>query len=250
MHIIYVFPGLSSNHEELAVFIESCRARFRVVVISYPQWWTRRLNRPDRTELIAHCRRQIEPATELDLVGYSFGGHLAFAVGAELAGSAHVTISMLDTSAEPYLGPGKPPELDGLTQRISYTCGNILWRAQFRFARFLIEGPNVFFRLAARFGGFSRRTVKAIQMNLNLATLRDMLNWMSELAAPIPVHIMLFRCTTQHWNMHRDLGWQRYAAIVEVINVPGNHDTIVNLPNATVVASKFQRAIMKSAMAD
>jgi hypothetical protein len=35
-----------------------------------------------------------------------------------------------------------------------------------------------------------------------------------------------------------------------VINVPGNHDTIVNLPNATVVASKFQRAIMKSAMAD
>src|SRR3954469_23774636 len=131
MNVIYVFPSLSSNPEELTVFIERCSEHFRVVVVDYPRWQSRRLNRPDLAGLMAHCRRQIEPAASIVLVGYSFGGHLAFAVGADLADCADVTVCMLDTSSEPYLGPGKRPLMNSLFQKIRYTGGNLLWRAQY-----------------------------------------------------------------------------------------------------------------------
>lgn len=244
MRAIYIFPGLSSNPEELAVFIGACQANFRVVVVDYPQWRTRRPGRPDLAGLIGHCRHQIEPAAEIVLVGYSFGGHLAFAVAAELAHAADVTVCMLDTSAEPYLGPSQRPEIDGLLQRMVYACGNLLWRAQFRLARAVVEGPDAVFRLTARFGGFGRRTVKAIQMNLNLPILREILGWMAGLPEPVRVRILLFRCATQRWDTRDDLGWLAYAATVGVIDIPGDHDTVVNPANATVFAGKFQQALV------
>src|SRR3954466_12475472 len=241
MNVIYVFPPISSNPKELDVFTERCRESFRVVLVDYPRWQSRKLNRPDLTGLIAHCRRQIEPAAAIVLVGFSFGGHLAFAVGADLANSADVTVCMLDTSSEPYLGPNLRPELNGLFQKIRYSYGKFLFRAQYRLARVFVEGPAGLLQISVRCGGFTRPTVQAIHLNLNGATLRAILKWMSQAAKPIPVRIILFRCSTQLWqDTRRDLGWRRYAASVDVVDVPGDHHTIVDKANAEVVASKFR----------
>ena len=62
-----------------------------------------------------------------------------------------------------------------------------------------------------------------------------------------PGRISLFRATEQFYDQGDDLGWGRLnAPEINVVEVPGNHMTILQKPNVGVLASLLQRQLVTS----
>jgi thioesterase domain-containing protein len=182
--------------------------------------------------------RRIQRDGPYQLIGYSFGGVMAYEMARQLlvSGARVSFLGLLDTPAPGYEVP--------LSVRLRMHTANV---AQFR--RMLAELRT---RSWLSRGTYIRHTVPAITRHRWLRWLLKKLPHDWPVPTPpgslarihyhpnnYPGHIVLFRASEGWVRLNRtaDLGWARLAdGGVSVRAVPGNHRTMAYGPNAHILA--------------
>lgn len=254
--VVFLFPGLSGDIGELDALRNGCRSALRFVPIHYPHWVRIRRDGIDLSQFVAHCLAQVEVHTASEptlLAGYSFGGHVAFAVAAALEQSGHqaVRLGLLDTSAIPSIQRGRRSMIDHLKSvtaavragEASFGAGNVIARMLIR-SRYTwpLEVVSKLNHLNSSRRIISR-TYLAIQMNLNLPVLWKILTWMTGLMMPFHFQTVLFRCRDGQSSPDRDLGWGRYVTKLRIVPISGNHTNLLGPPNIPSLCNAFAAAM-------
>jgi thioesterase domain-containing protein len=62
---------------------------------------------------------------------------------------------------------------------------------------------------------------------------------------PKPFHgpVVVYRATEESWYTRTTAGWDRLGCHLEVIDVPGSHDTLLDDPHVTALAADLQHRI-------
>jgi thioesterase domain-containing protein len=255
--LVFLFPGLSGDLKELDTFLAGCSPAVAFVSIAYPGWPTIRRDKIGLDILIGHCRSQVEhhaPLGPVTLVGYSFGGHMAFAVAAALAASGRsVRLGLLDTWAFPPLTSPFPKSVMGQLRRIAtgfrgqrgvrQRVVNILGRRIMHSAKMLQLAAKLHRRPAIR---MFKRVDVALQMSFHVPIMRELLDRMAAFTTPFQFEVILFRCSDQLPNAASDLGWGSFLDNLRIVPVLGDHVALFEPPYisslcATVIASISDR---------
>jgi thioesterase domain-containing protein len=252
--MVFLFPGLSGDVTELDAFLGGCGPAVNFVLIDYPGWPTLRRDEIGLDTLIGHCRSQIEdhaPFGPVTLVGYSFGGHMAFAVAVALSASGRsVRLGLLDTWAFPVLTNPYPRSVMGQLRRIANGLfrgqRGVMQRAVNIVGRRIMHSAKILQLAAKLYRRPSRRMFKlvdvALQMSFHVPIMRELLDRMVALTAPFHFEAILFRCSKQPANAAVDLGWGPFLENLRIVPILGNHLALFEPPYisslcATVVAT-------------
>jgi thioesterase domain-containing protein len=254
--VVFFFPGLTSDPAELAALFAGCRHSLCAVPIGYPHWTEIHRDALRLDDFVAYCQEQIEAhpsAGPKFLAGYSFGGHIAFAVAAALESSG-VTIGrlgLLDTAAIPrFEQPARSllRRLRGLAKvlrrhetdaRIGHIIAGLMRRSRY-------EWP---LRLAARLRHvrlphrMDRHIDVALQMHFNFEILLELLDRLSRPSPPCGFPAVLFRCISHAPEETEDLGWSRHLPQVRIVPVLGNHLSLMIPPNIASFSQAFACAM-------
>ena len=253
---VFIFPGLGGDERELAALREGCAPTLRCIPVEFPDW-TELHRGMTLDQLVEHCRAQIEarsPTGGLRLAGYSFGGTMAYAVAASLAASGRRIdrLGLLDAPANPHVST-TPLSLHGRWNRLAAAirdgelqreiCGTIAGVA-------LRTGNS---RLLLALGHLRRFNLPFdIQAHLNkpiTCRLREnlLLVLIDRLQAEKPrldVPAVLFRSTQQHVvDAASDLGWKKHLPALQVIDLPGDHHTVIKPENVAPLCTAFVQAM-------
>jgi thioesterase domain-containing protein len=203
--------------------------------------------------------RQQQPAGPYYLAGYSHGGRVAYEMAAQLTavGERVAFVGVLDTWPTEGLPRGLAyvgAWLGNLPRWLSADFSHSGWEGNWDRVRRL--GLALKHRLAALRPGAERRT-REIAEDMNLSGLPDHIrltfetNFRAFLAykpRPYAGEVTLFRAYAQPLNgpHGRDLGWGRFAAKVQVIDVPGNHGGLLLHPDVRDLARALRVALAAS----
>lgn len=178
--------------------------------------------------------RRAQPAGPYLLGGGSMGGLLAHEVARRLSADGHkvALLAMLDTygpemKVDPANSPWRPHRWWSLYRRLSPEQRvAIRNRIGLRLLRLPLAHVAHWFAPAGRPAPQTLRIHRVEQANLR--ALRDFH------AGIFPGKITLFR--TRRTDPHQDasLGWKKWAASVEIIELPGRHDNFVGQPELAV----------------
>jgi thioesterase domain-containing protein len=253
---VFLLPGLSGDLEELGFLLSPTEAPLHFVPIDYRHWSRLRREANDLDRLIADCISQIEsygPPTTILLVGYSFGGLMAWAVARAMAASGHrmVSLGLIDTNADPALpkGPASTVErwerlVRGIRRgetgdQLARLSAGALFRSQANWAR-------AAFRRLHGFGFFPRmfRHVDLnIQMRYHLILLRECTARMAASTERLQYPAILFRGNGSPPGGDTDLGWTRFLSELHVVTVSGNHESVLNPRNARQIIEQLSTTI-------
>lgn len=202
----------------------------------------------------------VQPSGPLSLAGYSFSGLLACEMARQLraAGREIAVLAILDT------GPDLSEEAT-LAGRAT-----LVWRVASNVPRWI--GEDVLRTLdwgsVGRWARSARKLVRGLSggapgAGSGTATraddLFDVSAWPAALQRRVDHHLRLIeRFTYDRYDgevvllrarvrplLHahsRDLGWRAIGATVRVVDVPGNHVTMMQEPHVRVVAARFREA--------
>ncbi|MGA9725840.1 MAG: SDR family NAD(P)-dependent oxidoreductase, partial [Candidatus Binatus sp.] len=208
-------------------------------------------------DLAAHYLKEIrklQPSGPYHLLGYSFGGLLAFEIAQQLhaTGQRIELLGMLDTFL--MNGVRASAQKRTLLQRVmrkAASMGRHLRRVVFGPERRAYLREDLAERLDAITGqgrqfiyGILRARGRSIPKFLHRA--KDV-NWYAALryeAQPYPGRVTLFRATTPlsfiDMPTDRELGWGPLAEVgVEVHEIPGTHREIMREPNVGILAREL-----------
>jgi len=253
MTTVFLLPGLGGDERELAALRAGCAPTLRCLPIELPDWtelYTRALT---LDQLIEHCRLQIEtlaPTGGVRLAGYSFGGTIAYALAAALirSGRRIDRLGMLDAPAEPHVATTSP-SLAGRWRRFATAvrdrdvtrevCGTM--------AGLVMRTNNA--RLLLSIGRLRRFHLpfnivhhlnKPITCRLREKLLLDLIDRMHADQAPLDVPAVLFRSTRQHAiDAAPDLGWNKHIRSLQIIDLPGDHHTVIKPDNIATLCQAF-----------
>src|SRR5690348_13285025 len=84
--VLHLLPGLSGNFQELAALEAGCSSAIQIVKVGFPDWPEIHRRAIGLDALVKYCLRQItvSPDRPTLLAGYSYGGHVAYAIASEL----------------------------------------------------------------------------------------------------------------------------------------------------------------------
>jgi thioesterase domain-containing protein len=254
--VIFLFAGLTGDLTELAALCLGCQDTLSTVTIDYPHWTEMRSRAMTLDDFVAHCRQQIEahpsPGPQF-LAGYSFGGHIAFAVAAELEASGTTVgrLGLLDTAAIPPVDT-RPRSASRRLRDLAnaFRAGDLdsqIGRIIAGLMRF--SGYDWPLRLAARL-----RSVRlprnmgthidvALQMHFNFQILLELLDRMSRPAPPQAFPAVLFRCGNHGPDEPDDLQWGRHLAHLRIIPIAGDHLSLMDPPNIAALCAAFGGAM-------
>lgn len=190
--------------------------------------------------------RRAQPEGPYRLLGYSFGGIVAFEVAQQIVaqGGSVDLLGLLDTIEWHYLVK--------LQMTAPVTSRYTAYKAHLES---LFEGKNRFQELkqllAKRFSRVIYRIFRAIGRPLpqNVGTIADI----NAFAAgnyhprPYPGKLAIFRSTIREASEENDqyLGWKGLAAGIEVLPVPSDHFNILQEPSVKILADDL-RALLDS----
>lgn len=205
--------------------------------------------------------RKLQPNGPYHLLGYSFGGLLAFEIAQQLhvAGERVELLGMLDTFLmNGVRASAKERTLVELLKKKIASFGRHAGRVVFGPQRRVYLREDLAERLDAIIGqgrqfiyGFLKDRGRPIPKFLHRA--KDV-NWFAALryeAKPYPGGLTLFRATTPLTSIDmptdRELGWGPLAkAGVEVHEIPGTHREIMREPNVTILAREVSRCLVQA----
>jgi thioesterase domain-containing protein/aryl carrier-like protein len=205
--------------------------------------------------------RKLQPRGPYYLLGYSFGGLLAFEIAQQLyaAGQRVELLGMLDTFL--MNGVRTSAQKRTLRERVKRKVGSFgrhVGRVVFGPQRRAYLREDLAERLDATIGqgrqliyGVLRARGRSIPKFLHRA--KDV-NWFAALryeAQPYPGRVTLFRATTPlsfiDMPTDRELGWGSLAeAGVEVHEIPGTHREIMREPNVSIVAREVSGCLAEA----
>jgi thioesterase domain-containing protein len=254
---VLLFPGLGGDDRELAALRIGCSPALRCATVEYPDW-TEIYTKPlDLDGLIAHCVERVNalaPHGGLRLAGYSFGGTMAYAVAAALVASGRRVdrLGLVDAPANPHVAT-TPLSLQGRWRRLADAIrarelpreiGGTIAGAVMRSgnARLLLglgrlRRFNLPFAMQAHLN-------KPITCRLREKLLLDLIERMQADQPELDVPGVLFRSTQQHEvDAAPDLGWNRHLGSLQIINLPGDHHTVIKPENVGVLCTAFVQAM-------
>ena len=242
---VFLLPGLTGDVGELAALLSPTEAPLHFVPIHYRHWSSLRREANELDRLVADCVSQIEnygsPATIL-LVGYSFGGLIAWAVARAMIVSGHRIglLGLIDTLACPRVaeGPASTAErwdrlVRGIRRgetgdQLARFAAGALFRPQANWAR-------AAFRRLHGFGLFPRMLNLIdlnIQMRFHVIPMRECVARMAASGERIQCPAALFRGSGWPVGEDAELGWSRYLAKLRVVTISGDHNNVLQPQNA------------------
>jgi acyl-coenzyme A synthetase/AMP-(fatty) acid ligase/thioesterase domain-containing protein/acyl carrier protein len=258
--LAFMMTGQGDDEPVVAQLRGECAAAVRFAVPRYPNW--RRLAEPafGFDALVADVAAQIadrQPTDALRLIGYSFGGAIAFGAAAELvrAGREIALLCILDTRAP---GQRETPPVglvnevrwqvrrvlrgDGVHSLADILARNMVWRPWLRpLPRQAARRPG--FPVGGRLGFLLQRELSMRMQMAALATWRAR----PEKGMRLPLRIVLFRSEEHAPDEPEDLGWGAFCEAVEVLHVTGLHSTILNQPHRDGLRPKLLQVVARSA---
>jgi thioesterase domain-containing protein len=238
--VVFLFPGLTGNAEELSGLRNGCGNMLSTVPIVYPHWSEIRSQGIGLDDFVAHCKAQIEayPACGPRLLaGYSFGGHIAFAVAADLESSGRTVgrLGLLDTAAIPPFESGRRSlarRLRDLAKafrggEIDSEIGRLIAGGMRR------SGYNWPLRLAARLRyvrlprNIGRHIDLALQMYFDYILLLQLLDRMACPSAPCRFPAVLLRCVNHGPDEADHLQWDRHLGRLSIVPILGDHFSLM-----------------------
>jgi amino acid adenylation domain-containing protein len=262
---IFLLPGRGGDEPRLVRFRMEWEGLARIVPLEYPDW-TQLLDRDGGMEsLVHHFLRRIEaelPDGPVWLLGYSMGGNCAHAIALHLMGIGRQVafLGLLDSAATPsssealsaQLHEGATPIQEALhvamdivrivraipqkalTQVVALTIVRRLtspWArpalslaAQYRHAR-----------LPLRFGYHLHFYLNEAR---RVAAVKQWHRTVSEAPVPLSIPVFLFRSESHLPGEPVDLGWERHFPLVEVLNLPGTHETMFEPPHLRTLSER------------
>jgi thioesterase domain-containing protein len=254
---VLLFPGLGGDDRELAALRNGTSSGLRCVTVEYPDWTEIYTQRMDLDGLIAHCVARVNvlvPHGSVRLAGYSFGGTMAYAVAVALAASGReiARLGLLDSPARPFVAT-KPPSLQGRWRRFELAArdGEIHREIAGTFAGLVMRTGNA--RLLLTLGKLRRFQLpfklqehlnKPITCRLREGLLLDLIARMQVDHPKLDAPAVLFRSTRQHLpDSAPDLGWSRHLSSLDVVNLQGDHHTVIKPENIATLCKAFVEAM-------
>ena len=254
---VLLFPGLGGDDRELAALRNGTSSALRCVTVEYPDWTEIYTKQMDLDGLIAHCVARVNtlvPHGSVRLAGYSFGGTMAYAVAVALAASGRdvARLGLLDSPARPFVAT-KPPSLQGRWRRFEAAArdGEIHREIAGTLAGLVMRTGNA--RLLLALGRLRRFHLplklqehlnKPITCRLREGLLLDLIARMQADHPQLDVPAVLFRSTRQHLlDSGPDLGWHRHLSSLEIVNLQGDHHSVIKPENIATLCNAFVEAM-------
>ena len=254
--VVFLFPGLTSDLAELSALQAGCRNTLSAVPIGYPHWTEIRGHALGLDDFVAQCQHQVEahpsPGPKL-LAGYSFGGHIAFAVAAamEASGARVGRLGLLDTAAIPPVESRPRSTTRRLRDLVNaFRTGQLDSQVGRIIAGLMrLSGYEWPMRLAARLRHvrlprhMEKHIDLALQMHFNFQILLELLDLLSGPCAPCRFPAVLFRCINHGPDEPDDLLWSRHLAHLRIVPILGDHLSLMNPPNIASLCKAFGSAM-------
>jgi thioesterase domain-containing protein len=228
------------------------------IPVQFP-YWTDHARALTLDQLVDHCRTQIEslaPTGNLRLAGYSFGGTIASAVAEALtaAGRRVDRLGLVDAPSSSHVSMPLSPRARWrrwaaavrdrqISQEIARTIvGTVM---QLREPRLLIAlGRLCRFRLPF---DMHEHLNGHVTCRLRGQLLLDLIERMQAPWPQLEVPAVLFRSTQQlAIDAAPDLGWSRHLSSLQIINLPGDHHSLIKPENIATLCDAFIRAMAHS----
>jgi thioesterase domain-containing protein len=253
---VFLFPGLSGDVWELAPLLSPIEAPFHFVPIRYCHWSELRREPSELDRLVAHCVSQIEsrgPPATIHLVGYSFGGQVAWAVARAMATAGHQIglLGLIDVSACPEIEEGAKSTIGhlgrlvrgirrGTSHQLARSFAGVLFRSRTGWSR------TMFRRLhgSGLLPCMLNRIDAGLQIRYNTILLRECVSRMSAFGDRVHYPALLFRCSDQPLGKDANLGWARYLGNLRVVPISGNHDSVLQPQNVEHIIAQLRATIL------
>ncbi|MDE2582223.1 MAG: AMP-binding protein, partial [Rhodospirillales bacterium] len=252
-HVV-VLPGIYGDDLRLAAMRAALRERLHLVPIEYPDWPEMAAGDDPGEVLIAAALAQVAracPAGPLALLGYSYGGRVAFMLAQRLhaVGREVVLLGIIDTDFDPTpRGTLRrmTVALRNLREEVrsSFAFGGLSGVAGFVAARCLRDVVGL--RRAQRSVLLWRPWLPArfrlvldrwLQMVLRLAIAA---RWRARMSDPIrSAPVMLFRSDDHPPGAAEDLGWSALCPTLRLVRAPGDHETILDPEYRTAIVANL-----------
>lgn len=256
---VFLFPGLYGDDLRLASLRVALESRIRFVLVDYPGW-TEMAAAPSIAETIVAAALtqvvQTNPTGPVALVGYSYGGRVALQVAQQLMamGRAVSLLGIMDTDVSLHpLGRRQrlARKLRHLRQEVggSFAFGGIAGVAGFAAARFAHDVVGL--RRAWR----SARLWRPVLAYRSLLVLDRWLQMVLRLAAaaewaprpdfaPLPIPTLLFATDDHEPGTPDDLGWGKRCAMLQVVRLGGDHETMLDRPHRDPLCEHLVAALL------
>jgi thioesterase domain-containing protein len=254
---VFLFLGLDGGDVwEFAPLLSMAEGPLHFVPIRYRHWSELRQEPVELDRLIADCVGQIEsygPPPAIHLVGYSFGGQMAWAVAGAMASSGH-RIGLLGLIDAPVY-----PEIQGSAVSVAGRLGRLVrgirrGKTVHQLARstagILFRSRTGWMRDAFRrlhgFGILPRildHVDEHVQMRYHIIILRECIARLTNSKEQFHYPAVLFRCAERPPGEDADLGWLRHLANLCLVTLLGNHDSVLRAENVEKITEQLTAMI-------
>lgn len=193
--------------------------------------------------------RRFVPHGPYYLVGFSFGGMLAFEMAQQLRrqGEERPVIAMIDSCEMSFLK--RLGKVDPAGQRASDLAGRL--RRRFKEA---VEKPNTIAYMKEKIESRFFRTLYSVSSRFGITLSSSIhypyhVNWFAAVNYEPKTYdekFFLFKATDHFWEprIPADLGWGPWATGgVEIVDIPGDHVSLMIEPSVSALASNLARCL-------
>jgi thioesterase domain-containing protein len=248
---VFLLPGLSGDLREFAALLSPTEAPVRFVPIRYRHWSKLQRGPNELDRLVTDCVRQIEShssSATIRLVGYSFGGLMAWAVARAMAASGRRIglLGLIDAYACPEIEESAESIIGRMGrvirgvrrgetgEQLARSCAGVLFRSRtwVRAAFRRLHGFGLLSRIFDRIDG-------NIQNRYHIIVLKECIARMVSFPNRIGCPSVLFRCSDQPFGENAELGWTPFLSNLRVVTLSGDHSSVMQAQNAKQIITQL-----------
>ncbi len=248
---LFVLPGIGGDDPRLVRFRAQFGKSLRCELIDYPDWHKMLDHGMDFDSLVDASVAQIcaKPwGGGRILVGFSYGGFVAFAASQRLVESGHRVdaLILLDSRLATI---GNPPAKENLWQRmrgISRDPWRLLRSAEQQFIAFCFRRSwFTMLRIVSEFAmSFGSRSTFVYYFQLVTALrMRVLKMWRP---TPLRVPTILLQSAESLSDLPADFGWSRLCDPIALIPIGGTHESMLDPPLLALTCAQILKWIAKA----
>ena len=255
---VFLLPGLSGDLREFATLLSPIEAPIHFVPIRYRHWSELRREPNEFDRLVADCVRQIEshgPPSTIRLVGYSFGGNMAWAIARAIAARGHQIglLGLIDAPACPEIEESAESTIGRLHRVVRGVRRGETGRQLVRSSAGVLFRSRTWVRAAfRRLHGFGLlpRILDYVDANIqnryHIILLKECMARTVSFGDRIDYPSVLFRCSDRPFGEDAELGWARYLSNLRVVTLSGDHSSVLQARNVEQILGQLTVTISES----